>query len=1247
MSPGPNTRSPSSASEKAVDDHLRDLGADSSERDDPDDHAKRFPLPLARFKDLFAPLIVQNASRSTAIPVQEDLRERVRQTLTEPVYAQFVDLAAKIGDQIILKNRNAESGIQAQRPSVDNSTSTSQTVTSHKPTGDVQSALFQATDAGTEHSNGITNLLKPASSSAMPPTSTSSIMPLHAIPSAPRAMVLLGNGGSDKGKGRALEKNNSRDNNREEPPVRPRFRPSSHSPYHRDDDRHTSSYQESHRHGQDDYTTRSRLAERSKSPRNGRIYPPQSEPTHVSIDHRENGAKPAPSMPTTTLSGYPRRLRSPRGRTPPGWSPGHKRRSRSPPSPRSRSDYKRPRYSLSPARGKPGSNERSGNSRDRYSPDRGRPPGFKLGRSRASSRSPSPLLSPSFSRRRVEGVARDTIGEGVAGLMRRRERSPYRGRERSPSSNHRDFPPRYPSTRHVSPPRRPERDHSPVPRRDREFPRDVSRYSSPDRRLGRRSSPEPPRGHHRSPNETVDFGRRNGLSPPRGRLGFSPRRDDRREYSPRRYHRSPPRYGRSPPRKEAAPSRSDRYDYGSSELPARAPAYRGRSRTPSNIPLQRDGESHIRRDVQRSSTNTVHGHPENSLSANAGRPRGDSIASSVASHPPPRAETECPLSQSDMAIDSVQPSNDAGPKPPVSTDEIPHSAQLAAECPQSPSSTLVDTSGHSQDAEPKSPAQAEKPQLQTEDTPSPSHTHADHGEAPMDVESDSPAPSETEDIPRPVQLELEGSRGSPYTLVDTVEPSMDVEPKSPAQTEEIPHPVPQVETDGSRKPSHMVDNVESSMDVETVSPVQTADIPHPLPQLDAEGLVGRLSPSVGPSELFGEVDTEACAQSDEVPHAASVRADISSEVAPQTEDSAKADNGSSTAEMLVVEQGSNVQVESQTDPADNGDYDSVMGDGERSSTVQESLLEPTITVDTTQPGNQDMAIAKRSKEITMRASSAQALQKEPPPKDDSSGSSMDLGSLPIRPTMEIPSPEDPGERLPTETTEQEPLDTSHAPGVQLATSPEQEEEEENVADDDSGVAMADGDDESHETLPSVLPVPGLWSVKVGPSTSTVVVIDFEIDAETASKYGIDGGDTDSTSESEPRASTAPSHGNGLRLDLLCLPTTTVAEAFQALSNPTPEEVASSVSKIPSRWPGLGTLIVELNPEKSWAQRWLGRHLALHPGGLDVTSFVRAGQNTMRLIQLGDHSSNIYVLHASDIGESKDQSALDDYLEKSF
>lgn len=338
-----------------------------------------------------------------------------------------------------------------------------------------------------------------------------------------------------------------------------------------------------------------------------------------------------------------------------------------------------------------------------------------------------------------------------------------------------------------------------------------------------------------------------------------------------------------------------------------------------------------------------------------------------------------------------------------------------------------------------------------------------------------------------------------------MEPPKEAEPEIPKQAPQSHPPPPQLETERSRSLSETVVGTSEPppTDVGFISP------PADLPTSPPEGSRAFSRASAELPRSSSGLDTRSSIQSDEVLRSSS-QTEGSSESTPKPEESIPAEDNSDMAESPDIEQGSPVRMDSQTDSVDNGDQDIIMGNSAESSPPQAPSLEPSSPADTEQPASQVMAIGKSSKDIAMRNSSPQEPQKESAPKDDSSGSSMDIGSSPIRQPVGLPNTEEPDEDLPTGLAEEEALEPSQAPTSAPGTSPEQEEE--NPAAEDKDVAMADSEDGRHEeTLPSVLPVPGLWSVKIGRETSAVVVVEFVIDAETASKYGIDSGDTDDAS----------------------------------------------------------------------------------------------------------------------------------------
>ncbi|RDB25949.1 hypothetical protein Hypma_006749 [Hypsizygus marmoreus] len=158
-------------------------------------------------------------------------------------------------------------------------------------------------------------------------------------------------------------------------------------------------------------------------------------------------------------------------------------------------------------------------------------------------------------------------------------------------------------------------------------------------------------------------------------------------------------------------------------------------------------------------------------------------------------------------------------------------------------------------------------------------------------------------------------------------------------------------------------------------------------------------------------------------------------------------------------------------------------------------------------------------------------------------------------------------------------------------------------------------------------VPGLWFVKMGHEHPYVSECIFDVDRITAEKWNI------------PSSSINPpdlflEHGAKISLQLLCLPTELVQAVYDSsLRSGTAEEIAGTFSGIKSEWPPQGNLLIQVNSAKSWGRTWLPRHLNPPEPPLDLTEYIREGQNVVRFIQLASLVDKVFVLLAMPILES--------------
>jgi len=142
-------------------------------------------------------------------------------------------------------------------------------------------------------------------------------------------------------------------------------------------------------------------------------------------------------------------------------------------------------------------------------------------------------------------------------------------------------------------------------------------------------------------------------------------------------------------------------------------------------------------------------------------------------------------------------------------------------------------------------------------------------------------------------------------------------------------------------------------------------------------------------------------------------------------------------------------------------------------------------------------------------------------------------------------------------------------------------------------------------------VPGLWFVKVGLDHMDILDMTFEVDAEVASRC-------------------RPENGSKITVRLVCLPTASVEETYKQLDPAASQElVTDAMRQIQTVWPPKGKVIIEMNPSGNVGRSWLPQDLDPAGPPLELTEHIRPGQNSIRLIHLGDLSGHTFLLHASE------------------
>ncbi|KAL0574764.1 hypothetical protein V5O48_007191 [Marasmius crinis-equi] len=180
-------------------------------------------------------------------------------------------------------------------------------------------------------------------------------------------------------------------------------------------------------------------------------------------------------------------------------------------------------------------------------------------------------------------------------------------------------------------------------------------------------------------------------------------------------------------------------------------------------------------------------------------------------------------------------------------------------------------------------------------------------------------------------------------------------------------------------------------------------------------------------------------------------------------------------------------------------------------------------------------------------------------------------------------------------------------------------------------------------------VPGLWFVKPALDHAGILDCTFEIDEETAQKWHLQHHHSmyDPSSLQEimiAKMQFRSAHGTSitdLKLNLLCLSQEGVMSVFA--SKPTNQEATADAvwNTAAKEWPKQGTLLIQVNPGKSYGTSWMPHHLLPDSPPLDVTNSVGIGTNVIRCIQLSP-AQCFFVLHAT-VGTSPDWAGFGKFL----
>ncbi|KDQ53168.1 hypothetical protein JAAARDRAFT_197654 [Jaapia argillacea MUCL 33604] len=160
-------------------------------------------------------------------------------------------------------------------------------------------------------------------------------------------------------------------------------------------------------------------------------------------------------------------------------------------------------------------------------------------------------------------------------------------------------------------------------------------------------------------------------------------------------------------------------------------------------------------------------------------------------------------------------------------------------------------------------------------------------------------------------------------------------------------------------------------------------------------------------------------------------------------------------------------------------------------------------------------------------------------------------------------------------------------------------------------------------------VPGLWGVKVGLSLPQIVVLEFAVSFEIAA----------AARRWCCRDEYFDPNARHVVVKLVCLSKELVESAMQQLGDDaSPASIAHEMLQIPIEWPERGSLVIDLNLGGQGEEIWLPDRLDPTDPPLDITPFIQAGINEMRIIQLDDMSRRVFILVASEPSPEELQAA---------
>ncbi|CAK5269316.1 unnamed protein product [Mycena citricolor] len=168
-------------------------------------------------------------------------------------------------------------------------------------------------------------------------------------------------------------------------------------------------------------------------------------------------------------------------------------------------------------------------------------------------------------------------------------------------------------------------------------------------------------------------------------------------------------------------------------------------------------------------------------------------------------------------------------------------------------------------------------------------------------------------------------------------------------------------------------------------------------------------------------------------------------------------------------------------------------------------------------------------------------------------------------------------------------------------------------------------------------VPGLWMVKVGSAWSTLLEVTFQVEPGLAYAWDIPLPWVSLTfflafaRLTPPRdedPATRRHRPPKIAVNLLCVSTAALSEMYDNLRDPTPADKANATFALECMWPPDNTLVVDIRGgEGGGGRSWLPYDM--HAGSpIDVTDYIQAGANTIRLSLLQPMSDRTFILHAS-------------------